>query len=190
MNFLNFWFYFSCLYFFLPAYCANMTPPISAWLKTAQFLAKPIDQGKKFFGSDILGSHKTWRGIVLGTLVGMFVYAVQAALYHLPFFTQYSFFDYSNQGLFWNGFLLSFGALLGDMFFSFIKRRLKLPPGASFMPFDQTNYVIGAWFLFLLSPAYNLVPASAWIVIFALTFILHGVVNKIGYYLKISRAEW
>lgn len=50
------------LYFFVPAYLANMSPVlVRGWFPA---LSTPIDGGRTFRGRRILGDHKTWRGSV------------------------------------------------------------------------------------------------------------------------------
>jgi len=177
----------SCIYFFLPAYFTNMTPPLIKKAGGFNFLDRPVDFNKKFFGKPIFGSHKTWRGVTLGIIVGILVVKLQAWLYRFPLIKEISFFDYYKINFFLFGFLISFGAIFGDLFFAFIKRRLNLPPGTPFLPFDQTNYVIGA--AIFLEPTFKL-GISVWLTIFVLTFFLHIIVNRLGYYLKIHQAKW
>ncbi len=176
-----------CLYFFLPAYFANMTPPVLRFLGIAEFLNKPVDGGRKFRGNDIFGDHKTWRGLILGTLVGFLIYVVQKLLYVADFFQAISILDYSKEPL-WLGILIPLGALCGDLLFSFIKRRINLEPGESWIIWDQINYVIGVGFVFFLIG--KLADIRIWVILLVFTFILHVIINKIGFYLKINRAEW
>lgn len=182
----NLQFAISCLYFFLPAYFANMTPPLAKKAGILNFLARPVDFNKKFLGKPILGSHKTFRGVILAFLVGFFTTFFQKFLYQLSLIQKISILDYSKINIFSFAFLISFGAIFGDLFFAFIKRRLNLPPGAPFLPFDQTNYVIGA--------AIFLIPfrikISVWITLFVFTFFLHALFNRLGYHLKIHQAKW
>ena len=57
------------LYFFLPAYLANISPVlVRPWLRS---LAVSIDGGKTLQGKRLLGDHKTWRGLLAGIFVGM-----------------------------------------------------------------------------------------------------------------------
>jgi CDP-2,3-bis-(O-geranylgeranyl)-sn-glycerol synthase len=84
-------------------------------------------------------------------------------------------------------FLISFGEVFGDLIFAFIKRRIGLKPGAPFLPFDQTNYVFGCFLL--LQPYLNL-DLKIWLTILILTFFLHIIFNRLGYYLKIHEAKW
>jgi CDP-2,3-bis-(O-geranylgeranyl)-sn-glycerol synthase len=183
----NFQFIISCLYFFLPAYFANMTPPIAKRLGFLEFLAKPIDFDKKFLGKPIFGSHKTWRGAILAFLVGFLIAIFQKFLFNFEIFKKISILDYSKINIYSFAILISFGQIFGDLLFAFIKRRIGLKPGAPFIPFDQTNYVIGS-FLFL--QPYLKFDFKIWLTIFVLTFFLHIIFNRLGYYLKIHQAKW
>jgi CDP-2,3-bis-(O-geranylgeranyl)-sn-glycerol synthase len=52
------------LYFFVPAYLANMAPVLVG--KRLAFLAVPLDFGASLRGARVFGDHKTWRGLVVG----------------------------------------------------------------------------------------------------------------------------
>lgn len=178
----------SCLYFFLPAYFTNMTPPLVKRVNLFNFLDKEVDFGKKFLGQPIFGKHKSWRGVILGIIVGILVAFIQKYLYQFPAIKKISLLlNYSEINILFFGFLISFGAVFGDLLFAFIKRRLKMEPGARFIPFDQTNYVIGA--AFFLTPAFK-IGIMVWITLFILTLLLHIIFNRLGYCLKIHRAKW
>ncbi len=177
----------SCLYFFLPAYFTNMTPPLMKRANILNFLDREVDFGKRFLGQPIFGSHKSWRGVILGILVGFSVALIQGYLYQFSAIKKISLLDYKQINIFLFGFLISASAVFGDLFFAFIKRRLKIEPGAKFIPLDQTNYVIGA--AFILTPVFK-IEIMVWITLFVLTFLLHIIVNHIGYYLKLTAAKW
>lgn len=183
----NFWFVISCLYFFLPAYFTNMTPPFLAKKGFFKFLERRIDFGKKFLGKDIFGSHKTWRGVIFGILAGLFLVFLQSQLFRFNFFKKISLIDYSTINLVFFGILISGGTIFGDLLFAFIKRRLNLPPGAMFFPFDQINYIIGT-FLFL-NPFFK-INLSVWLCLFILTPILHVLTTHIGFKLKLTKSKW
>jgi len=186
---MDFKFAISCLYFFLPAYFANMSPPILKRLRVLNFLAFPIDKNLKFFDKKpLLGSHKTWRGSLFGFLISFLLILLQRSLSEIEFFKKISLFDYSRVNIFLFATVFSFGVVFGDLFFAFIKRRLNLKEGASFLPFDQTNYVLGcAFFLYLFKFP---IKIEVWVFLFFATFFLHIVVNRLGYYLKIHSAKW
>lgn len=177
---------FQSLYFFLPAYFTNMTATLSRKISILKVLEKPVDFGKKLKEIPIFGGHKTWRGLIFGTTVGILVVFLQSLLYRFPFFQKISLLDYSKINILFFGFLISFGALFGDLLFAFLKRRQKIPPGQPWIPFDQINYVVGA-FLFL-APLFK-VDTIHWLIILFLTFFLHLLGNYIGYCLGLSRAK-
>ncbi len=184
---MNFQFILSCLYFFLPAYFTNMTPPLIKRAGLFNFLAKPVDFGKKIGPVPILGGHKSWRGVIFGIIAGILIAGLQYWLYQFPFIQKLSLINYRQINILLFGFLISSGAVFGDLLFAFIKRRLKMEPGARFLPFDQTNYVIGA-FIFL-EPFLKLSYFS-WLTIFILTFFLHIIVNHMGYWMGLHRNKW
>lgn len=177
-------FIFACLYFFLPAYLTNLIPSLT---KEINFLNTSVDFGKKFNNFPIFGSHKTWRGVIFGTLIGMITAFFQGLLYPLPFIKEHSFFNYQEINIFLFGFLISFGAILGDLFFAFIKRRKNIAPGAPFIPFDQINFVLGAFFLLSF---YLKISLWIWLNILFLTFFLHIIFNHLGYWLGFQKNKW
>ena len=127
----------AALWFIFPAYCANAAPVIFGG-------GKPMDFGKKFFdGKPFLGSHKTFRGFLAGIVVGTLVSTAQTIIYENILFDYNSQFQYSIL----LGFMLSIGALTGDLIESFIKRRISRSPGSSFPVADQIDFILGA-FLF------------------------------------------
>ncbi len=179
----------SCLYFFLPAYFANMTPPLARKANLFNFLDWDVDFGRKFLGQPIFGSHKSWRGAILGILIGLLVALIQGYLYQFPAIQRISFLDYGQINIFLFGFLISAGAIFGDLTFAFIKRRLRMKPGARFIPFDQTNYVIGSA-VFLTAILKIEIIVWVWLTLFILTFLLHIIFNRLGYHLKLHCAKW
>jgi len=164
-----------------------MTPPIVKKLGILKLLNKPIDFNKKFLSQPIFGFHKTWRGVIFGIIIGMLVTNFQFWLYQFSFFKKISFLDYQKINILFFSFLISFGAILGDLFFAFIKRRLKMEPGKRFLPFDQTNYVISN--AFILTPIFKL-NVNVWLTLFVLTFFLHIIFNRLGFCLGIHKSKW
>lgn len=175
------------LYFFLPAYFANMAPAFAKRFKHLEFLAKPVDFGKQFKGKPIFGSHKTWRGIIMGTATGIVVVWAQRILYGFNFFQYISFYNYQEINIFFLGFLIGLGALLGDLFFSFLKRRKNIKPGDSWVPFDQIGYILGPFLLVNLF--FQKINLYTWLWIAVFSFFFHFAGNRIGYWLKISDSK-
>jgi len=125
------------LYFFLPAYLANMSPVlVRPWLRA---LAVPIDGGMSFRGKRLLGDHKTWRGLLAGTVVGMIAYELQRFASEAGFAGDLVLIDCAAHPLL-PGLLMGLGAGVGDSVKSFFKRRLDIEPGASWPIFDQLDF--------------------------------------------------
>jgi CDP-2,3-bis-(O-geranylgeranyl)-sn-glycerol synthase len=173
------------LYFMLPVYMANMTPVFLAKIPHVKDWNLPIDFGKTWAGSEIFGSHKTWRGFIGGILAAMIFVWIQSLL--MGFFSSISLVDYSSANILLFGFLLGFGAVAGDLAKSFFKRRIGKKPGESWPFFDQLDYVIGA-FVFV-SLVYR-PPLDVVITVFIMTPILNVSVNLIGYFLKLKEVWW
>jgi len=157
---------FNALYYIFPAYCANGAPVLLGG-------GKPIDLGKNFLdGKPIFGSHKTYRGFILGLLIGTLVGWAQETLapnVGLP------------KGSTLLGFILSLGAMIGDLFGSFIKRRLNLKPGAPLPVSDQIDFVLVALlFGVLIEPP----TLNAALIVIVLTGPIHLMVNVIAYLLR------
>ena len=183
--------FFIVLWIMMPAYLANTI----AVLTGGRY---PIDQGKFHNdGNRILGDGKTWSGLIGGTLGGVFIGYLQINL---------------GDGLiealsgaqnlnFWGGnsifvlFLLSFGALFGDMSASFIIRRSKLKRGDNSPLLDMFDFILMAVLL-------NFIFANEWLMSWILdgygplftlliaTPILHRGVNIIGYKIGVKNEPW
>jgi len=172
-----------CFYFILPAYVANMAPVI---VKDGfKSLKIPIDFNKKILGRNIFGKNKTFRGLIFGILFAIIMAYIQFVFYNNGILDSLALIDYSN----WlsTGLLMGSGAIFGDLAESFIKRRLNLRPGESFIPFDQLDFVIGA--LIFVYPL-AILSLNKIILILLLTLILHVVVNHIAYYSRIRKEKW
>ena len=163
------------LYFFLPAYLANMAPVLT---KKVPFLNRPVWEKK-------LGKNKTWRGIVMAVLIGTVVFALQKYTYQQGF-TSLALIDYNGfsilLGALWGG-----GAILGDAVESYFKRKRNIPPGERWIPWDQLDFVLGGLILgsFMYVPAVEVV-----LVIVVASPVLHIIFNHLGYYLKINPKKW
>lgn len=174
------------LYFFLPAYLANIAPVIVAKIFGHTF-ETPIDFHRSWRGHRIFGDHKTWRGLIAGVLVGGLVGYLQSVWYYSFIGYSLSITDYVNPNGILLGCLLGFGALAGDAIKSFFKRRRNLPPGATWPPFDQLDFVIGG----LLATAFIVrIPILIIILIVVITPALHLLTNKIGYKLGLKSHPW
>jgi len=177
-----FLFILKCFYLMLPAYFANMAPVI---VRKINFLAYPIDFNKQIAGKPILGHNKTFRGIFFGVAFAVAIAYVQHLMYAKEAFRGISFIDYGNWMFL--GVLMGLGALTGDLIKSVFKRRLGINPGERFVPFDQTDFAIGALALAML---FLNVTAKIFIVAVALSFVLHVATNHLAFYLRIRNEKW
>jgi CDP-2,3-bis-(O-geranylgeranyl)-sn-glycerol synthase len=130
------------LYFFVPAYLANMVPVLVKG--HFEVLAGPIDVGWRFRGNRLLGDHKTWRGLLAGIVVGGLVFAVQQRVHRAGFLLGITVTDYDQLPLA-TGLLLGLGTGIGDALKSFFKRQIGIAPGASWVGFDQVDFLVGAY---------------------------------------------
>ena len=165
----------SSLYFFLPAFVANMAPEFFKWVPFNQ----PI-WGRK------LGKNKTWRGVIVAVVFGIVVFWLQKWLFQFTFFKSISLINYVDFSLGY-GFLLGLGAILGDAVESYFKRKNKIGSGESWMPYDQIDFAIGAlvlgWLMY--------VPkAEVATIILVFSFILHLIVSRIGFWLGIKKSKF
>ncbi|MEK6937935.1 MAG: CDP-archaeol synthase [Nanoarchaeota archaeon] len=163
------------LYFFLPAYVANMSPVLFKWLP---FLNRPIYEKK-------LGAHKTWRGVLVAAVIGTLVFAMQKYAYTKGF-TSWALIDYSGFSILLGTFL-GLGAIIGDAVKSYYKRKMNIAPGQPWWGWDQLDFVIGGlvFGLFFYVP-----PAEVVLIIIVLTPALHLLFNYIGYLLKLNKNKY
>ena len=206
--------FFIVLWIMMPAYLANTI----AVLTGGKY---PIDQGKMHSdGNRILGDGKTWSGLIGGTLGGIIIGFLLLNFGDRILF-QISHYCPSDQGNKFFGslkigddfcysangkelwgenhlfvfFLLSFGALFGDMVASFYKRRQNLQRGDKFPILDMYDFVFMSLLLCLIFQRDWLLSwfLDGWRPIFTilvLTPFLHRGVNIIGYKLGVKKEPW
>ncbi|HKZ42688.1 MAG TPA: CDP-archaeol synthase, partial [Candidatus Hodarchaeales archaeon] len=115
----------------------------------------PMDGGRNWRdGKRVFGDGKTWRGFIGGVIIGSLAGLVQSLIEQNP-------------SAILRGFLLSFGALLGDLTGSFIKRRLDIERGQPALGMDQLGFLAMGVFLVLLTLPWSLEPMD-----FSLNFII------------------
>ncbi len=174
------------LWYILPAYLANISPVFAYNIFKNKF-STPIDFNKKLLNRPLFGKNKTYRGFISGILVGILVSSLQSYLYAFKSIKDISLFDYTSINPVIFGFLMGFGALFGDLAKSFVKRRLNFKPGASWIPFDQTDFLVGGMFFasFVYRPGADVI-----ITILLVMPIVKVIIDQIGFYLKISRSQF
>lgn len=171
----------------LSAWIANATPVLGGG-------GRPIDGGRVFRdGNRILGDGKSIRGFIVGVFFGSLVGVGQviAAPYLRPLLAQFVTItpemDYVLFITLPVAFLLSFGALTGDLIGSFIKRRVKVKSGEPSPFLDQLGFIIMA--LIFAFPL--LMPGPEYVIILILTTLgIHWLSNALGYLLGLKENPW
>lgn len=170
------------LYFFVPAYLANMAPVLVR--RVLPSLAVPLDGGATLRGRRVLGDHKTWRGLLAGVLAGTLAWELQVVIYDAGFLRGLAILDYATAGLA-PGVLLGFGALAGDAVKSFVKRQLDIAPGESWVGPDQLDFMVGAFACVALVHVPPLTPMLAGLPI---VFVGDMAVSAIGFSIGLKDA--
>lgn len=161
-----------------------MTPILAARFPYLKRWSFPLDGYTTFRGKRIFGDHKTVRGLFSGILIGILTVCLQVYLYaHVPFVRTFVSLDYASIQPLLLGLLSSAGALVGDALRSFFKRQLDIPPGKSWFPFDQVDYIVGG---IVFTFFYIRLTFSQYILLCIIWFLLHLLTSFIGYLLKLK----
>jgi len=156
------------VYIAIPTYVANSTPVLLGG-------GAPIDHGREFIdGRRLFGTNKTVKGFACGLLLGSVAGLAESILFR-------------NHLLILVGILASLGALLGDLFGAFLKRRLDIPPGHPLPVVDQLDFLLGA--LVLISPLLN-VTIGAVLILVVVTVPIHLLSNALAYLLRMKKHRW
>lgn len=156
------------IYIAVPAYVANSTPILLGG-------GAPIDRGRRLIdGRRILGTNKTIKGFAYGLLLGSLAGLVEAVLF-------------ANYALISVGVIASLGALLGDLFGAFLKRRLDIAPGNPLPVVDQLDFILGA--ILFTYPLLNVTVGAVLILVIA-TLPIHLLSNTVAYMLRMKSRRW
>lgn len=156
------------LKFIFPAYCANAVPVLIGG-------GTPLDFGRNFIDKKpLFGKNKTFRGFFFGLAVGTGVGLIESNIfgYDLLF-----------------GFLLSLGALVGDLTGAFVKRRIGIAPGGLLPVVDQVDFVLGALVFSFLFSVNDLSPALL-LTVLVVTPPIHLLTNYAAYRLGLKNNPW
>ena len=176
----------STLYLFLPAYVANMAPVVATKVNIFPRLNVPIDGSDKDTAHPLFGVNKTYRGFVTAILASIGVAFLQLLVSRNGAGKLFTEFSYTYENFLLWGLVLGAGALVGDLIKSYFKRRLNIPAGHRWVPWDQLDMVFGG-LLFG-----SLMYRFSWqqiLVLLVLSPLLILVVNLISYWLNIKK-EW
>ncbi len=167
----------------LPAYIPNNVAVLAGG-------GRPIDGGRTLGGSRLLGDGKTWRGTAAGTAAGaalaLLLNQLAPAATDVLGFSVPTFPALVALGL-------AFGAMLGDIGASFLKRRTGRQRGAPFPGIDQLDFVVGSLVLaFIARPSWFLetftLPVLAAVIV--ITPILHISTNVFAYAIGVKNEPW
>ena len=156
---------FPIIYIF-PAYAANAAPVLFGG-------GKPLDLGKKFLGKRIFGNHKTIRGTASSIAAGLIVGVIEYPFMHYMLAIAV---------------LLTIGANIGDLFGSFIKRRMSVKSGASIPILDQYGFL--AFALLLAFPLGHMPDAYGFVFLILLTGSMHVLTNMGAHRLRLKDVPW
>ena len=166
---------FSLIAYVLPAYFANASPVIFGG-------GKPLDgKGKFIDGKRMLGNNKTVKGSIAGLATGTVVGTLIAIL--IPSILP----QFSTNRKILLAFLLSAGAVFGDLLGSFIKRRLGKKSGEQLVPLDQILFVLCA--IVFATVAY--IPSlEDTFLLLVITLALHVFFNALAHKLGLKNVPW
>jgi CDP-2,3-bis-(O-geranylgeranyl)-sn-glycerol synthase len=158
----------------IPLYVANASAVVFGG-KT------PIDFNRTWpDGKPILGKGKTWKGFGMGVLIGTFAGGILLHFYPAQAL------ETSSQYLLY-AFLLSAGALIGDMAGSFVKRRMGMTRGQAAHFLDQLDFVIGGLvFSLIVNPPYW----TVFLLLIMVTPFMHMAFNRLAYLLGLKSVPW
>ena len=161
------YFYYS-FFLLLPAMIANMTPV----LLKMKYLNTPINE-------NLFGKNKTWRGFIGAIIIGSLSYFLLVKL---------NFVNSANSFylIVLVGFLFSLGAIGGDLIESFLKRKMNIKAGESWVPFDQIDYILGMIILTFYFYHYSF---NQIIFLLILGGAISALAHRLGYVFKINKAK-
>lgn len=151
------------LIIFFPAMIANAFPVI---LGNIPYFTNPIN-------IKLLGKNKTWKGLIFGILVG------GLTGYCIEFLSKSI--DHPMKMNLQIGLLMGSGVLFGDLMKSYFKRRLRIEPGKDWFPFDQIDWIVGAYIF-----TYPLFSFFEFLLLLLIGSGLHVLTNEIAYRLKLK----
>jgi CDP-2,3-bis-(O-geranylgeranyl)-sn-glycerol synthase len=142
---------------------ANGMPVIAKKL-FGDALARPLDGGAVFFdGRPVFGPSKTIRGLALALLATPLVALLMAFPWQL-------------------GLLVAVGTMAGDLFSSFVKRRMGLPPSSMALGLDQIPESLFPLLLSALLVPLGAIDIVAGVVIF---LVAAPIVSRLFFYLRL-----
>jgi CDP-2,3-bis-(O-geranylgeranyl)-sn-glycerol synthase len=148
---------------------------------------RPIDGGRMWRGKQLLGPGKTWEGLALGVIVATLVATLQMFVAPLlPWSISPVPLDIVTMTPLL-GALMGFGAMVGDMGGSLIKRRLGIARGRPAPLLDQLDFIIGM----LVFMSFAVAIKWEWaVILIIMTPVIHLAANFVAYLLKIKNVPY
>lgn len=158
--------------YFLPSMIANASPLLIHGVF-------PIDKGIAFIDKKpIFGRNKTVEGFLVGVYMGFSSSIVLSIIFN-------------NYSLILLGLGASISSLLGDLFGSFIKRRLGIKSGDPFPILDQLDFMFFTIIYYALLNVKDIVFNPCYVFYACiLVLILHIITNNVAYYLGVKDKRW
>ncbi len=166
------------LLYIAPMYFANSCAMVFGGGRTM------LDLGRKFSdGLPIFGPGKTLRGFVAGVSAG----TTAAFLIAVIFQEHIQLISPTALGYVSLGFLVSLGALVGDLVKSFFKRRAGIEQGRDLLLVDQLDFVAGGIIFGL--PLYTPAPFEVAVITIA-TVVVHRASNFLAFKFRLKKVPW
>jgi len=176
-------------YLFLPLLGGAIASGLCIRFNWLAFLAAPLDFRLTHRQRRLFGNNKTFRGIIVFSVGTALIFSLQAKVFHnIPSLRSLEIFDYSTINPLLLGFSLGVAAMLSELPNSYLKRQLDISPGATahgiwlpiFFVVDQVDLLVGVWLVLSLAMtvSFNQVLLSI-----AFIFVIHQIINLVGYFL-------
>lgn len=167
-------FWVQIILFLLPLYFANSSAVLFGGKTPLDLNAKARD------GRRLLGRGKTFKGTAGGIFIGSL-----AAVIITNLAPEQTALVFENYVLF--GFIVSIGAMAGDIIASFLKRRANIESGKQVFLLDQLDFLIGG----IIFGSIFFVP-TVWqlIVMIAITLLAHRFFNWIAFKTQLKEVPW
>lgn len=161
--------------FLLPPFFANAVPVVFGG-------GTPIDLGKKFIdGKRIFGDGKTYKGFFSGVLFGILIGVIEFFLFNDIFLLLIAVGS-------------SLGTMIGDLFGSFIKRRMNIDRGKPSIILDQLTFIVFALLfssLYIISSEYSsILTLPSILLILLITFFMHKFSNILANKAGLKKVPW
>lgn len=161
---------------------------------------RPIDGGRTDrHGRRLLGDGKSWSGLGWGILGGVAVGSAMVMIRSLAgeeaeeLLTDFTPFEPSILVFIGPLLAMCLGAMMGDILFSHLKRRVGLRRGARAPLVDQLDFLAGSWlFLLIFYPDWTLhtFTAAHAVAIMIIVPLLHVITNLVAYKIGKKKEPW